>query len=197
MAEPANTRSKTASVTPRRTAVSRGDRNGAKVWIEATLDTIATEGADSLRIERLARRIGVSKGSFYWFFSNLDDLRFRALDHWKHHHNNVVFDRVETHGGCLTEKLILLVDAIFECKLGRYDAAIRSWALRDATVDRFIQDIDTTRLAFLEDLFSGMDDSEFKAHLFYRALIAESYIRRHPGNQTAKDYLKSLVTRLA
>lgn len=194
------TRSKSApmvSAIRSRGTISRGDRSGAKIWIEATLDTIALEGADSLRIERLARKIGVSKGSFYWFFSNLDDLRFRALDHWKVHFNDIVFDRVGSHGGPLTEKLNLLVDAIFARKLGRYDAAIRSWSLRDANVGRFIQEIDATRLAFLQDLFSGLAGSEFKAHLFYRALIAESYIRRHPQNQSANDYLKSVASKLA
>lgn len=149
-----------------------------------------------MRIERLARKINVSKGSFYWFFSNLDDLRFRALDHWKVHFNDIVFDRVGSHDGSLTEKLNLLVDAIFEYKLGRYDAAIRSWSLRDAKVDRFIQNIDATRLAFLHELFSGLADGEFKAHLFYRALIAESYVRRHPQDQAAKDYLKRVATKL-
>jgi len=196
MSQYANAQSKPQTATHRRGAISRGDRNGAKIWIEATLDTIATEGADALRIERLARKIGVSKGSFYWFFSNLDDLRFRALDHWKQHYNDVVFDRVGSHCGPAVDKLSLLVDAIFACKLGRYDAAIRSWALRNAEVDLFMQDIDATRLAFLQDVFSGLDDSEFKAHLFYRVLIAESYVRRHPGKQTANDYLKSLVARL-
>lgn len=197
MAQSANAQSTPQATPHRRGAISRGDRTGAKIWIEATLDTIATEGADTLRIERLARKIGVSKGSFYWFFSNLDDLRFRALDHWKLHYNDAVFDRVGSHCGPLSEKLNFLVDAIFACKLGRYDAAIRSWALRNADVDRFMQDIDATRLTFLQDVFSDTADSEFKAHLFYRALIAESYVRRHPDKQTANDYLKSLVARLA
>ncbi|MEM8813586.1 MAG: helix-turn-helix domain-containing protein [Pseudomonadota bacterium] len=180
---------------------SRGDREGALIWIEAALETIAEEGADALRVERLARRIGVSKGSFYWFFDGLDDLRFRTLDHWKSSLNDAVFNHVRALDAPLEVCLDALVDRVFQGKLGRFDAAIRAWALREPRVQEFVSAIDEARLAFLEDLFAdgGKADAGVRdrAHLFYRAFIAESYVRAYPGAKKRADYLKNLGHRLA
>ena len=134
---------------------SRGDREGARIWIEAALETIARDGDEALRVEPLAREIAMSKGSFYWFFTGIDDLRFRALDHWKVHHNDSLFERVRGYDGTLQERLTYLVNAIVDSHLGRYDAAIRAWALRDPRIADFVRGIDADRLAFLEDLFAA------------------------------------------
>lgn len=53
-------------------------------WERAALDAIAKEGAAALSIPKLAARLGVTKGSFYWHFERLDLLLTAALARWEH-----------------------------------------------------------------------------------------------------------------
>lgn len=179
-------------------SLSRSDRKGARIWIEAALEMIAENGDEDIRIERLARRIKMSKGSFYWFFSGIDDLRYRALEHWKLRLNDQVFERVRQFDGSMKDQLVFLTNEIFDSGLGRFDAAIRAWALRDVRVDRFIRNVDADRLTFLQELFSRScadhETSTFQAHLFYRVLIAESFVRQRPDNMDGRRYIEKAIS---
>jgi AcrR family transcriptional regulator len=52
-------------------------------WEEAALDLIAGRGIAALSIPELARSLEVTKGSFYWHFSKLDDLIVQAVERWE------------------------------------------------------------------------------------------------------------------
>ncbi len=52
-------------------------------WEQAALELIAEKGVSSLGVEPLARRLGITKGSFYWHFPGRDDLLQRALERWE------------------------------------------------------------------------------------------------------------------
>lgn len=54
-------------------------------WAEAALDAIASGGIEAVAVEPLARKLGVTKGSFYWHYPNRDALVARALEVWEHH----------------------------------------------------------------------------------------------------------------
>jgi AcrR family transcriptional regulator len=52
-------------------------------WEQAALALIAEKGIAALRVEPLARRLGITKGSFYWHFPGRDELLSRALERWE------------------------------------------------------------------------------------------------------------------
>lgn len=54
-------------------------------WEQAALQLVAEKGVNALAIEPLAKRIGVTKGSFYWHFSGRDELLESALKRWEEH----------------------------------------------------------------------------------------------------------------
>jgi len=178
---------------------SRNDRDGAMTWIKGALDVIAHNGIDELKISRLAKEVGVSKGSFYWFFEDLPDLLQCCLQHWKEDLNEIVFDSVSELDASPRERLFFLVEAVFDSKLGRYDAAIRAWGLKDDNAKSVILEVDARRLNFLIALFlqTGMQEALAKrqAHLLYRAIIAESYLSEYPDDMKGVDYLKDLISK--
>lgn len=184
----------------RRRIPSKGDRDGALVWIRGALDIIARDGVKAVKIEKLAREIGVSKGSFYWFFLDLDDLLTRSLDHWRHDYNNAIFDQIRCAEGDIETRLNLLLDTVFRRELGRYDAAIRAWALQDVRAHNCMAEVDSERVELLIAMFadgrSPDAEDELRAHMFYRALIAESYISTYPTGLNRLTYMRALVTRL-
>lgn len=52
-------------------------------WEQAALELIAEKGVSGLGVEPLARRLEITKGSFYWHFPGRDELLARALDRWE------------------------------------------------------------------------------------------------------------------
>ena len=170
---------------PASTIVPRADRDGAKIWIEGALRLIAENGVAAVKVEPLSRQLKVSKGSFYWFFNDIDDLLMRSLDHWKDAMNDSVYEDVRTFDAPARDRLFLLVDTVLSNRLGRYDAAIRAWALSDARVQAFVTRVDQERLELIIEIFShgGFDTAlaRKKAHLYYRAFIANPIWRSIRG----------------
>ncbi len=52
-------------------------------WEQAALEAIAEQGISAAAVEPLARRLGVTKGSFYWHFPTREALLKAALEHWE------------------------------------------------------------------------------------------------------------------
>ncbi|WP_224784979.1 TetR/AcrR family transcriptional regulator [Marinihelvus fidelis] len=67
--------------------MSRPKRNtlSAVDWEHEALAVIAEEGVTALAVEPLARRMGITKGSFYWHFSGRESLLEQALERWEAH----------------------------------------------------------------------------------------------------------------
>ncbi|MBT8048334.1 MAG: TetR/AcrR family transcriptional regulator [Xanthomonadales bacterium] len=57
----------------------------AEDWKRAALELIAERGVQALAVEPLARRMGITKGSFYWHFSSRESLLEQALEQWEEH----------------------------------------------------------------------------------------------------------------
>jgi len=76
------------------TAVRSG-RLSADDWAREALDQIAEQGVASVAVEPLARRLGVTKGSFYWHFPSRDALLQAALERWESAEQELVFGSLE------------------------------------------------------------------------------------------------------
>mgnify|MGYP001824283125 CR=1 FL=1 len=65
-----------------RSTLSAGD------WEQQALVLIAEKGIRAVAVESLAKRMGVTKGSFYWHFPNRDALLEQSLMRWEKHDAN-------------------------------------------------------------------------------------------------------------
>ena len=69
-------------------------RLSAADWETAALDALAENGVAGVAVEPLARRLGVTKGSFYWHFADREALLAAALAHWENSHTERVIAAV-------------------------------------------------------------------------------------------------------
>jgi AcrR family transcriptional regulator len=60
-----------------------GKRLSAEDWEAAALAAIVEGGLGAVAVEPLARRLGVTKGSFYWHFANREALIHAAIARWE------------------------------------------------------------------------------------------------------------------
>jgi AcrR family transcriptional regulator len=70
-------------------------RLSAADWEQAALDTMAESGLAAVAVESLARRLKVTKGSFYWHFATREALIKAALERWERRDEDEVMAQVE------------------------------------------------------------------------------------------------------
>ncbi|SEM85673.1 transcriptional regulator, TetR family [Luteibacter sp. UNCMF331Sha3.1] len=70
-------------------------RLSAEDWEDGALALIAEQGVGALAVEALARRLGVTKGSFYWHFRTREALLQAALERWEEYGEREVLAEIE------------------------------------------------------------------------------------------------------
>jgi AcrR family transcriptional regulator len=66
----------------RRVLLGEFGEQGREAWISAALEVLASEGVDAVRVELLARKLKITKGSFYHHFKDRDELHAAMLERW-------------------------------------------------------------------------------------------------------------------
>src|SRR5262245_66563520 len=74
-------------------------------WIKEGLRALAAGGPDAVRIELLAKALGVTRGGFYWHFDDRPALLEEILDSWERASVDEVIERIENEGGDARGKL--------------------------------------------------------------------------------------------
>jgi AcrR family transcriptional regulator len=105
-------------------------------WIRIGFSQLAREGIESVRIEVLARELGVSKGSFYWHFRDRDELLMRMLEQWERVEAELLAREESTEGDHpnAAARWARFVERSAEPERIREEIAVRAWAGRDERV---------------------------------------------------------------
>ncbi len=67
----------------RDTGRKKADRLSVEDWLDGALMALSEGGLSAVAVEPLARKLGVTKGSFYWHFNSRDELIGAALQRWE------------------------------------------------------------------------------------------------------------------
>lgn len=159
---------------------SRALRLTQQSWIQAAFKTLVREGVDRVRVEGLARKLGVTKGSFYWHFKDRTELLDGVLEYWIEEMTQSVLDHAAMFPGDPVLRIYKTLDEIIGKERAGFDPQFRAWAGQDARVKRRIDRIDRIRLSFLKGLFvdAGFDaeSAEIRARLIYYYIIGEHFV---------------------
>jgi AcrR family transcriptional regulator len=177
-------------------AITRTPRSG---WIDEGLRALAAGGPDAVRVEALARTLGVTKGGFYGHFSDRSALLEAMLDSWERMSTQEVIERVEREGGDARVKLRKAGALTFSRALLPIDLAVRDWARRDPAVAKRLRRVDNRRMEYLRELFgtfcSDEDDIEARSMLAFSLLIGNHFMAADHGTRSRTEVL-DLAARL-
>lgn len=173
----------------------------AKDWLDIAEYELSKHGISAVRVEALAKKIGVTKGSFYWHFSDRKDLFERLLTRWRDRSTNAIIERLNdanlTHKERLKELFLLPHKQNSRVDGGALESAIRAWAQDDKTVNQTLYVVDNHRLAFISDIFEklGYDEyeSELKASLFYYTLQGMAAVDFNKNNAHIEKIFEMLL----
>ena len=155
------------------------DRQSKKSWLDAALKALASGGIDQVRVESLAKKLGVTKGSFYWHFKDREQFLDELLNFWAEESTQVVIANPNYPTDSKARVRAVAAD-IVRHDLGKLDPHIRSWTQYDKRRARVVAKIDKVRFEFLRDLFLAagfsMSGSELRAQSLYRYVLGEQFI---------------------
>ena len=169
--------------------LSRGD------WIAVALRELAEHGHNALTANRLASVLGVSRGSFYWHFRNVDDFESGVLARWRERVTDGTIEKVERLATA-TERLEALVRTSLSAE-ARLERAVRSWAMDSPTVAKFVSGVDAKRIDYIRQqlIAIGVDqgDVDIKALILNWASIG---MIMRPTTDSTKSVAADTVVRL-
>jgi AcrR family transcriptional regulator len=126
-----------------------------EAWLRAAMEVLAQEGQAKLRVDRLAKQLGVTKGSFYHHFASRDDFVRSLISLWSSDFTDRVIKQLGTEVPA-SERLLHLMQLIEAEGLDRYDIAFRSWAAQDEMVAEEVRKIDAARYRYVRSLFAEL-----------------------------------------
>jgi AcrR family transcriptional regulator len=170
----------------------------ADAWADAGLAALASHGAGALKADRLAKALGVSRGSFYWHFRDVADFRRAVLARWRATASEDVIAGLERQADP-REALRDLLARAFKTS-PRLEAAIRAWASHDAAVRAAVAAADRRRTASIRDLIARAGASgevaEAQARLLYWTFLGFVTAADPPARE-ARARLAAELARMA
>ncbi|MEJ7776692.1 MAG: TetR/AcrR family transcriptional regulator [Sphingomicrobium sp.] len=147
-------------------------------WISQGLRTLATEGAGALKVGAMAAVLRVSRGSFYWHFTDFADYRSQLLQSWRDRTVNQVIREFDEDAGA-PDRMRRLVRRAFFGKRG-LDRAIRIWAADEPSVTAMVASVDARRVAYMVELLvtGGVApaEAEPRAAFIYWAYLGQPIV---------------------
>lgn len=156
----------------KKTLNETGWRGSAELWLDAAYETLIESGIDAVRIQPLASRLGISRTSFYWFFTNREQLLDALIARWRDRNTGNLVAQATMYSESVCEAIL----NVFDCWLNRslFDSqleyAIRSWALQAPEISTEIMSADMARISALAGMFRRHDYAECAADVRARTL---------------------------
>ena len=131
-------------------------RTPREKWVEAGLQALADGGPDAVRVEALAKGLGVTKGGFYGYFADRGALLEEMLDTWERRAVDDVLERVGREAGDVREGVRLARRMFTDGSMLPIDLAVRDWARRDRAVAQRLERVDGRRMQFLREAIGSL-----------------------------------------
>jgi AcrR family transcriptional regulator len=147
-------------------------------WEDAALSSIANDGLASLAIPKLARALGVTKGSFYWHFTSLKELIGKSLLRWEER-DRITLEELREIADPRQRLATLFAQAMEQREAHGLYVALSSSTLPQAAP--VIRRISSRRLKFLIESYTqaGLKRAEARSRalLAYAAYIGALHLR--------------------
>lgn len=168
------------------------DRKTRTVWTDEGLRALEARGHNALKAQPLAQALGVSRGSFYWHFKDLNDFHSALLLRWRERMFDQIVRDVTQAGHSSVRRLLERVLT----EPSRLEIAARSWALVNPLAAQMVEDVDTRRVDFMIDLLRNAgcppETATTRAQLFNWAYLGFALSNRKLDPQTRQNIIQDL-----
>ncbi len=184
-----------AAMPPRHSDSHRLDRNS---WVSAGIEVLCSAGVQAVRVEALAKKLNISKGSFYWHFKNREDLLEAMLDEWQTRQGDWSADAEGMPSP--VERWTKLFEIFRTPGYAMLELAISAWARQEERVARRLAEAERKRIAYLSAIFREIgfthaQASEWANAAFLLFLGWMDRTTREPAHKESGLALSELLSR--
>jgi AcrR family transcriptional regulator len=163
--------------------------DGHEIWIEAALRQLGKGGGvDGVRVEVLAKNLGVTKGGFYRRFRDRQQLLDAVLETWAQGRIASIERQGELGNASARERLKSLIKLYSERVNPEgmaIELAIRQWARSYPGAGAAAARVDAARVRIVESLYGKLGlssaDAQAQAVLFYSFIFGQSLLFLEQG----------------
>ena len=174
-----------------------------EAWIEAGFKEIARSGVEGVRVEVLAKNLGVTKGGFYRRFRDRAALLGGMLQNWSGGRIAAIEKQTSLDGATARERLRALI-ALYSERMNTegmaIELAIRQWARSDPAAAEAVGQVDAARLKNVGRLYraAGLDadDADAQAFLFYCFVFGQSLLVLDRGQRRRAQLIAKSAEKL-
>ncbi len=177
----------------------------SEVWIEAGFAEIARTGVEGVRVEVLAKNLGVTKGGFYRRFRDRAALLETMLQRTGASGRIAAIEKQTSLDGATARERLKALIALYSERMNTegmaVELAIRQWARSDELAANAVASVDAARLKNVGHLYraTGLpaEEADAQAFLFYCFVFGQSllFLERGPRKR-AQLLAKSAETLL-
>jgi len=166
-------------------------------WIRAGLEALAQEGFTALKADQIARKLAVSRGSFYWHFADVAAFERAVMQRWREVAAEAIIRDLESLKSA-SARLPRLLHLAFAADTA-LEIAMRAWAASDRRARAVVRAVDKRRLAYLARMLReagiAADQIEPRAQILYWTYLG-FVLSAKPVTGAARDRLIEQLTRL-
>ena len=184
---------------------SEAPRLSREDWLDAAFKAVVEGGFDNARVLVIANALGVTRGSFYWHFTDHADLIAALLARWREREIGIDLALRSELSADPQADLERLLDAALayagaDLEFMRFELALRGRGRRDPEVAKMLLEVDQLRFDLFEQKFMRLTgDKKMAAELaalFYLAIVGSHQALSRPSSPPqAKDYLKGIIAK--
>lgn len=141
-------------------------------WLNLAVRMLVDGGIESVKIQVMAKKLGVSRSSFYWHFNSLAEFQHQILTYWIEKNTSPIIERALRPARTIASA----VCTVFECWVDDHlfdpnlDMAVRLWGRRDKKVRSVVKEADEMRLGALTRMYLRYGFPEQEAQTRARTL---------------------------
>lgn len=174
-------------------------------WLAAAYAAVVEGGFDAVRVLSLAQTLGVSRGSFYWHFTDHAALVQALVERWVAQEGQLDARLRKQVSSDARADLLHLLDVALthrgeNLENMRFELALRGQARRNVAVAQELQKVDGMRAALFEEFFLRLCGdarrSRELAGLFYLAVVGAIQALSRPNNPPQnKEFVRGVMER--
>jgi AcrR family transcriptional regulator len=161
-----------------------------EAWLTAAYEVLTAQGVEAVKIMPLAKRLGVSRTSFYWHFKDREALLEAMIRYWEDKNTGTLVARTEAYAENVFEAVFNLFDCWLDPDLfdSRLDLAIRNWARSDPALQARLDQADARRQRAMTDMLTrfGYDAEEAEIRALTMIYTQIGYISMQIHEDEAK-----------
>ena len=187
-----------------RSMIAEGARLTRDNWLDEAFKAVVAGGFDNVKVLAIAEKLKVTRGSFYWHFTDHADLVGSLLMRWKLAQLELD-EKLKSHrSDNPIQDLEFVVDAAFnqagsELENLLFEQALRALSHLHAGAAQLLVEVDAERINLFESKFLAIVKDKAKARdlaaLLYLAIVGGYQALSRPVNPpNIRAYVQGLIT---